>query len=126
VSATPKTLRSRNETTAKRNLGLIADAVAQHQGLLKEGVVPESSFLAAVWKYEQARTALHVLKMLDEDQLGSEPGTTEVLTDDLAVLMELLRSSDVGYVIQEAGEGSPMDRLVQAARPAWEPEQEPG
>jgi hypothetical protein len=125
MPASPKTLRSRNMTAAKRSARLIRDGAAADLATLENEGVPESSFAASVATYEKALTVLRTLDMLGED--GTPPGkgwlaTVEVSRDDLDLLIHLLRQSDVAGVIERAEDSSPIGHLLAAVAP--EPEQE--
>lgn len=100
MTTTPKALRTRNMTAAKRSLALIRDAAEQHMSILEEGQVPESNFWASTYKYEQARLTLSLLDSLGEDagQDGnpdedpdSGVGWATVRLDDLSLLIQVLR-----------------------------------
>lgn len=125
MPASPKTLRNRNLTAAKRSLKLIQDAVSEHLVALNDGVVPGDGFLASALKYEAARTALVTLDMLGENGENAEPDTVEVRADALEALVLFAH----GFVT-EAGRtpGSPIDELTRAVYPDGivpEPAEEP-
>lgn len=116
MTASPRTLRTRNMTAAKRSLTLIRDAVLLHLDILEDGTVPESSFTASVTKYEAALTALRTLDALGEDGTD-DPGIVEVQREGLAALIDLLRASEVGYAIQDAEDGSLLADVLTAIYP---------
>ena len=107
-----------------RSLKLILATAQRHLDQLDAGEVPGDTFAASVGKYEQALVTLGVLEMLGEDDIADD-GTVEVQREGLAALIELLRASDVGYVIQDAEEGSVLDSIV-ALVGTGEPQEVPG
>lgn len=113
MTTSPKTLRNRNLTAAKRSLKIIGEAVTEHQATLEDGGVPESSFTASVVKYEAALTTLHTLDTLGEEGPAGE-ATVEVRADALEALVLFAH----GFVT-EAGRqpGSPIDELTRAVYP---------
>jgi hypothetical protein len=112
MTTSPKTLRTRNMTAAKRSLTLIRDAVLTHLDILEEGNVPESSFGASVVKYETALSALRTLDALGENDAGE--ATVEVRADALEALVLFAH----GFVTEEGrAPGSPIDELTRAVYP---------
>lgn len=112
MSTTPKTLRTRNMTAAKRSLSLIEEAVAEHRKALDAGEVPESGFAVYVIKYEHSRVCLGLL-----DALGTEipdDGAVEVQPGDLDVLLRLVR---VQFGPGALAGDSPLGHLAAAAYP---------
>ena len=123
MTTTPKALRSRNMTAAKRSARLIRDEVTDHLTALEEDKVPESSFAASVTTYEKALTVLRTVDALGEDAPPDGEGglaTVEVRRDSLDLLIHLLRQSSVAGVIEQAEDGSPIGELLAAV--AGEPE----
>lgn len=114
MTASPKTLRTRNMTAARRSLKLILDTANRHLKQLESGVVPGDTFAASVAKYEAALITLGVLDMLGEDSVADGPATVEVPLDALEALVLFAR----GFVT-EAGRtpGSPIDQLTRAVYP---------
>jgi hypothetical protein len=117
MTTSPKTLRNRNLTAAKRSLKLILDELEKHQTALENGEIPEVSIAASLVKYETGLIVLRTLDALGKDYVEarsqeSSDGEVSVSRDGLAALIELLRASDVGYVIHDAEEGSVLDSIV--------------
>ena len=126
MTTTPKTLRSRNMTAAKRSLTLIRDGAAADLATIENGGVPESSFTASVATYEKALTVLRTLDALGEAAPADGEGwlaTVEVYRDDLDVLIHLLRQSDVAGVITQAEDNSPIGHLLAAIEDEQKPEE---
>jgi hypothetical protein len=127
MTTTPKALRTRNMTAAKRSATLIRDAVLSHIGILEEDKVPESSIAAVVAKYEKALDSLHLLDALGEDSTPPGEGCPDPVVmdrNDLNVLITLLRQSDMAGVIAQAEEDSPVGNLLAAAEGDPEPGKE--
>ena len=125
MSTSPKTLRSRNMTAAKRSLTLIREMATADLDTLGNGVVPEGSFAASVATYEKALTVLRTLDALGEAPPPPGEGwlaTVEVHRDNLDLLINLLRQSDMAGVIAQAEEGSPIGELLAAVAPEPKPE----
>jgi ABC-type microcin C transport system permease subunit YejE len=116
MTATPKALRTRNMTAAKKAAALIRDAILLHISILEEGKVPESSFTASIAKYETALTTLRVLDVLGEAAPEGKGwlATVEVSKNDLDLLLHLLRQSDMAGVIAQAEDSSPIGHLLAA------------
>lgn len=112
MTASLKTLRTRNMTAALRSLKLLRDAVTVHLDILEGGGVPESSFTASVTKYEAALVTLRVLDALGEDASGN--GTVEVSVEALEALVLFAH----GFITEEGRQpGSPIDELTRAVYP---------
>lgn len=133
TAATPqekaaKSARTRNMAAAKRSLKLIADVVAQHAGLLKQGAVPEASFMVYALKYEQARSVLVLLDTISTAD-GAADGLIEVRRDDLEVMIAALRAVVPASMLGEDDPDTPLVRLdaavVQGVSPATAPDGEP-
>jgi hypothetical protein len=125
MTTTPKALRSRNMTMAKRSLTLIRDAAVAALATLENGGVPDEAFAASVATYEKALAVLRTLDMLGE--AAPPPGkgwlaTVEVGRDNLDLLIHLLRQSDMAGVIAQAEDNSPIGKLLAAVE--GEPEKE--
>ena len=112
MTTSPKTLRNRNLAAAKRSLKLILAAAQRHLDQLDAGEIPGDTFTASVTKYEHALVTLGVLEMLGENGAQEDNGEVSVSRDGLTALIELLRASDVGYIIHDAEEGSVLDSIV--------------
>lgn len=113
MSTTPKALRARNMTAAKRSATLIRDGILQHLEILAEGKIPESSFTASVAKYEASLVTLRALDALD----GGDPapdGEVLVRPGDLDVLLRLVR---VQFGPDALAGDSPLGHLAAAAWP---------
>lgn len=113
MSTTPKVLRTRNMTAAKRSLSLIEAAVAEHRKALDDGKVPENGFAVYVIKYETALAALRTLDALDGD-VPVDDGTGEVRLDDLGPFVLLVHTLSGPGALQ--GDG-PLARLAAVAFP---------
>lgn len=112
---TSKALRSRNLTAARRSLKLIAEAAAQHKGLLEEDTVPEASFAVHALSYDRALAVVRAVDALDDgDDVKGEGwlATVEVSLDDLDILVGVLRQSDMAIAIEQAGPGSPLGNIL--------------
>jgi hypothetical protein len=117
MSTSPKTLRNRNLTAAKRSLKLIRDEVLKHLDILENDGVPESTFTASLAKYETTLIVLRTLDALGKDYVEAgdsqaSDGEVSVSRDGLAALIELLRSSEVGFAIHDAKDGSLLSDLI--------------
>jgi len=116
MTTSPKTLRNRNLTAAKRSLKIIQDELGKHQTALENGEIPEGSIATSLVKYETGLIVLRTLDALGKDYVEArsqeDNGAVEVQREGLAALIELLRASDVGYVIHDAEEGSVLDSIV--------------
>ena len=113
MPASPKTLRTRNMTAAKRSLKLILEEAQAQLATLENGGVPDSGFMPSVIKYEQALTALRTLDALDRD---APDDAIEVLVQpgDLDVLLRLVR---VQFGPDALAGDSPLGHLAAAAWP---------
>ena len=117
MTTTPKALRSRNMTAAKKAAALIRDGILTHLEILAEGKVPESSLAAPVAKYE---TALGNLRLLDAlGGVGPDDGTGEVRLDDLGTFVQLVHQLLPGTDALQAD--SPLGRLAAVAYPGGLP-----
>ncbi len=113
MSASPKTLRTRNMTAAKRSLSLIEQAVAEHRKALDAGEVPESGFAVYVLKYETTLAALRTLGALDGDAPADDAVDTQA-REDLAVLVRLVGAQFGPEALQG---DSPLGRVAAVAFP---------
>ena len=101
MTTTPKALRSRALTSAKRSLGLISELIDGHLKTLENGGVPDAGFSASVQKYEESRVKLLILDALasDDGSAAELEGQDEVCVqqEDLdilaAALTEFVRSA---------------------------------
>lgn len=119
MSTTPKTLRTRNMTAAKRSLKLILEEAQAHLATLENGGVPGSGFMPSVLKYEQARTALDILLALDNGDAPADDGTGEVRLDDLGLFIRLVHQVMPGTDALQPD--SPLGRLAAVAYPGGLP-----
>ena len=117
MTTTPKALRKRTITQAKKSAALIRDAVALHLKILEEGGVPESSLTAPVAKYETALTTLRTLDAIGGDT--PDDGTGEVRLDDLGTFVQLVHQLLPGTDALQAD--SPLGRLAAVAYPGGLP-----
>ena len=122
MSTSPKTLRTRNMTAAKRSLKLILEEAQSQLATLENGGVPDSGFMPSVLKYEQARTALDILLTLGEDG-PADDGTGEVRLDDLGLFIRLVHQVVPGTDALQAD--SPLGRLAAVAYPGGLPAPSP-